>query len=152
MRRPNPIREDSRVSALPRPRVSGPIGNRPVSARSVLASALTGADDARLTGSELVELASAVRISDGAARTCLWRMVSNGEPTGHPLERGQRVVSLDRRSAADRLKLRTAATALQLAELRECAWMRPDNLDPQPLPPSRRATDICAADMKSGFR
>jgi len=170
------------------------IGNRPLSARSVLASALLGADDARLTVSELVGLAALFGISDGAARTCLWRMVSNGELTGdggsyalagHLLERRQRVddasrvddatvpdwdgtwelaiVSLDRRSAADRLELRKAATALHLGELREGVWMRPDNLDPQRLPPSRTvldqqcthfhgaATDISADKMRSLF-
>ena len=140
------ISEDSRVPAASPSRVSDLIGNRPLSARSVLASALLGADQARLTVAELVAVASLFGISDGAARTCLWRMVSNGELTaddgsyalaGHLLERRQRVdeasriddaaahrwdgtwelaiVSLDRRSAADRLELRKAATALHLA-------------------------------------
>jgi phenylacetic acid degradation operon negative regulatory protein len=170
------------------------IGNRPLSARSVLASALLGSDQARLTVAELVGVASLFGISDGAARTCLWRMVSNGELTGDGgsysltgrlLERRQRVddasriddaaargwdgtwelaiVSLDRRSAADRLELRKAATALHLAELREGVWIRPDNLDPQRLPTSRAvldqqcthfhraATDITADKMRSLF-
>ncbi|BBA90612.1 PaaX family transcriptional regulator C-terminal domain-containing protein [Mycobacterium pseudoshottsii] len=153
-------------------RVRRLIGNRPLSARSVLASALLGADQARLTVAELVAVASLFGISDGAARTCLWRMVSSGELTsgegsyalaGHLLERRQRVdeasriadtavgswdrtwelavVSLDRRSAADRLELRKAAMALHLAELREGVWIRPDNLDPQRLPISRSVLD-----------
>lgn len=76
------------------------IGNRPLSARSVLASALLGADQARLTVAQLVAVASLFGISDGAARTCLWRMVANGELsgdggsyalTGRLLERHQRV-------------------------------------------------------------
>ncbi|CAM4315287.1 Transcriptional repressor PaaX [Mycobacterium basiliense] len=144
------------------------IGNRPLSARSVLASALLGADQGRLTVAELVGLATQFGISDGAARTCLWRMVSTGELSsdggsyalaGRLLERRQRVdeasriagamarswdgtwelaiVSLDRRSAADRLELRKAATTLHLAELREGVWLRPNNLDPQRLPTSR---------------
>ena len=182
------------MSAVPQTRVSAAIGNRPLSARSVLASALLGADQARLTVAELVGLASLFGISAGAARTCLWRMVSNGELTGDGgsyalagrlLERHHRVdeasriddaaavrwdgtwelaiVSLDRRSAADRLELRKAAIALHLAELREGVWIRPDNLDPQRLPPSRvvvdqqcihfhrAATDITAAKVRSLF-
>jgi phenylacetic acid degradation operon negative regulatory protein len=174
--------------------VSDLIGNRPLSARSVLASALLGADQARLSVGELVAVASLFGISDGAARTCLWRMVSNGELAGDDgnyalagrlLERRERVdeasrideaaaprwdgtwelaiVSLDRRSATDRLELRKAAIALHLAELREGVWIRPDNLDPQRLPTSRAvldqqcthfhnaATDITADKMRSLF-
>jgi len=48
----------------------------------VLASALLGSDQGRLTVAELVAVASLFGISGGAARTCLWRMVSNGELTG----------------------------------------------------------------------
>jgi phenylacetic acid degradation operon negative regulatory protein len=148
------------------------IGERPLSARSVLATALLGADQPHLTVGELVAIASLFGISDGAARTCLWRMVSNGELTsedgtyalaGGLLERRQRVdeasrvdddavppwdgtwelavVSLDRRSAADRLALRKAATALHLAELREGVWIRPDNLDRERLPRLRAVLD-----------
>jgi phenylacetic acid degradation operon negative regulatory protein len=146
-------------------------GDRPLSARSVLASALLGADDPHLTVGELVAMASLFGISEGAARTCLWRMVSGGELTsdegsyalaGRLSERRQRVdeasriddaarpwdgtwelaiVSLERRPAADRLELRKAATALHLAELREGVWIRPDNLDPQRLPMSRAVLD-----------
>jgi phenylacetic acid degradation operon negative regulatory protein len=161
------------VPALPQSRVSHLIGDRPLSARSVLASALLGSDQARLTVAELVAVASLFGISAGAARTCLWRMVSNGEVTagdgsyalsGRLLERRQRVdeasriddaaapgwdgtwemaiVSLDRRSATDRLELRKAAMALHLAELREGVWIRPDNLDPQRLPTSRAVLDL----------
>ena len=182
------------MPAVPQPRVSELIGDRPLSARSVLASALLGADQPRLTVAELVAVASLFGISDGAARTCLWRMVSNGELAaddgsytlaGRLLERRERVdeasriydaaahrwdgtwelavVSLERRSAADRLELRKAAIALHLAELREGVWIRPDNLDPQRLPASRgvldqqcthfhnAATDITADKMRSLF-
>jgi phenylacetic acid degradation operon negative regulatory protein len=138
----------------------------------VLATALLGADQPHLTVGELVAVASLFDITDGAARTCLWRMVANGELTsedgtyalaGGLLERRQRVddasridddaappwdatwelavVSLDRRSAADRLALRRAATALHLAELREGVWIRPDNLDRQRLPTERAVLD-----------
>jgi phenylacetic acid degradation operon negative regulatory protein len=148
------------------------IGDRPLSARSVLASALLGSDQGCLTVAELVAVASLFGIGAGAARTCLWRMVSNGELTGDDgsyalagrlLERRLRVdeasriddvatpgwdgtwelaiVSLERRSAADRLELRKAALTLHLAELREGVWIRPDNLDPQRLPASQAVLD-----------
>jgi phenylacetic acid degradation operon negative regulatory protein len=155
-----------------RARVSDLIdGTRPLTARSVLASALLGAREPRLPVSHLVAVASLFGISPGAARTCLWRMVSNGELTtddatyaltGRLLERRHRVddvarhrhvgrdwdgtwelavVSLDRRDAAARAELRKAATALHLAEIREGVWARPDNLDPERLPASRAVLD-----------
>ncbi|HEY7051255.1 MAG TPA: PaaX family transcriptional regulator C-terminal domain-containing protein [Mycobacterium sp.] len=145
---------------------------RDISARSVLASALLGADEPHLTVGQLVAMASLFGISPGAARTCLWRMVSDGELTsddgtyaltGRLLERRERVdeasriddtasrrwdktwelaiVSLERRTAAERLELRKAAAALHLGELREGVWIRPDNLDPQRLPMSRAVLD-----------
>jgi phenylacetic acid degradation operon negative regulatory protein len=83
-----------------RARVRDLIGSRPLSARSVLASALLGADQPRLSVGVLVAVAELFGISAGAARTCLWRMVSAGELTsddgsyalaGRLLERRQRV-------------------------------------------------------------
>jgi phenylacetic acid degradation operon negative regulatory protein len=153
-----------------RARVADLIGDQSLSARSVLATALLGADQPHLTVGELVAMASLFGISDGAARTCLWRMVSTGELTsddgmyalaGGLLERRERVdeasrfaatrqwdgtwelavVSLERRSAADRLALRKAASALHLAELREGVWIRPDNLDPDRVPTLRAVLD-----------
>lgn len=146
---------------------------------------------------ELVAVASLFGISPGAARTCLWRMVSTGELiadegsyalAGRLAERRERVdeasrvdgvswaaahrwdgtwelaiVALERRSAADRLELRKAATALHLAELREGVWIRPDNLEPQRFPTLRAvldrqcthfhgaATDIAADKVRSLF-
>ncbi|WP_077100400.1 PaaX family transcriptional regulator C-terminal domain-containing protein [Mycobacterium terramassiliense] len=160
------------MPALRQSRVSDLIDTRPLSARSVLASALLGSDEGRLTVGELVAVASLFGISAGAARTCLWRMVSNGELAadggsyalaGRLAERRERVdeasriddvaahrwdgtwelaiVALERRSAADRLELRKAATALHLAELREGVWIRPDNLDPQRFPTLRAVVD-----------
>jgi phenylacetic acid degradation operon negative regulatory protein len=188
--------DDGRVPAIHerRARVADLIGDRPLSARSVLATALLGADQPQLPVGELVMMASLFGISDGAARTCLWRMVSNGELTsydgtyalaGNLTERRERVdeasrigaqsarpwggtwelaiVSLDRRSAADRLALRRAATALHLAEMRDGVWLRPDNLDPARLPRLRAvldqqcvhfhqaATDIDAGTVRSLF-
>lgn len=180
------------MPAVSESRVRELIGDRPLSARSVLASALLGSDEARLPVSNLVAFASLFGISDGAARTCLWRMVSNGELSGDDgsyalagrlAERRQRVdeayriddvtdwdgtwelaiVSVERRTAADRLELRKAATALHLADFREGVWIRPDNLDPQRLSASRvvldrqcthfhgAATDITADKMRSLF-
>jgi phenylacetic acid degradation operon negative regulatory protein len=159
------------VPTVSRSDVADLVGDRTLSARSVLATALLGAPQPHLTVGELVAMASLFGISDGAARTCLWRMVSNGELTsgegtyalaGGLLERRQRVdeasrtaatrpwdgtwelavVSLDRRSAADRLALRKAASALHLAELREGVWIRPDNLDPDRLPTLRTVLDL----------
>ena len=160
------------MPAASRSRVADLIGDRPLSARSVLATALLGAPHPPLAVGELVAIASLFGISDGAARTCLWRMVSNGELVsddgtyalaGGLLERRQpvdeasriddqaappwvgtwelAVVSLERRSAADRLALRKAATALHLAELREGVWIRPDNLDRDRLPTLRAVLD-----------
>lgn len=94
--------EDGSVTAVDdrRSRIADLIGDRSLSARSVLATALLGADQPHLTVGELVGVASLFGISDGAARTCLWRMVSNGELIGDDgtyalagplLERRQRV-------------------------------------------------------------
>jgi phenylacetic acid degradation operon negative regulatory protein len=193
---PQVFGEDGQVPAVDkrRARVADLIGDRQLSARSVLATTLLGADQPHLTVGELVAVASLFGISGGAARTCLWRMVANGELAsddgtytlaGGLLERRQRVdeasriddqavppwdgtwelavVSLERRSAADRLALRKAAAALHLAELREGVWFRPDNLEPDRLPGLRAvldrqcvhfhdaATDIPAETVRSLF-
>ncbi len=95
--------ETARVPAPPR----SPAGvddlidsTRPLTARSVLASALLGARRPRMPVAQLVAVASLFGISPGAARTCLWRMVSAGELVtdratyalaGHLLERRRRV-------------------------------------------------------------
>ena len=88
------------MSSPSRSRVSDLIGDRPLTARSVLASALLGADEPHLSVAVLVAAASLFGISAGAARTCLWRMASDGELTsgngtyalaGHLLERRHRV-------------------------------------------------------------
>lgn len=78
---------------------------RPVTARAILATALLGAREPQLPVSHLVAVASLFGISPGAARTCLWRMVSNGELTtdkatytlaGRLLERRQLVDAASR--------------------------------------------------------
>ena len=97
-----PSTPDSNVDlADRRARVSDLIAiTRPLTTRSVLASALLGAREPRLPVADLVVAASLFGITPGAARTCLWRMVSNGELTtdnatyaleGHLLERRHRV-------------------------------------------------------------
>ena len=145
--------EDGHVPAASRARVADLIGDRPLSARSVLATALLGADQPHLTVGELVAIASLFGISDGAARTCLWRMVAKGELAsddgtyalaGGLLERRQRVDEasrIDDQATPPWLALRKAATALHLAELREGVWIRPDNLDRQRLPTMRAVLD-----------
>ena len=91
---------ESLMPTASRSDVADLVGDRTLSARSVLATALLGAPQPHLTVGELVAMASLFGISDGAARTCLWRMVSNGELTsgegtyalaGGLLERRQRV-------------------------------------------------------------
>lgn len=139
-------------------------GTRPVNTRAVLAAALLGAARPELPVSHLIAVGSLFGISAGAARTCLWRMVTDGELVaddgtyslaGRLLDRrGQvdtvaraspapdpwdgtweiAVVAADRRGAMDRIGLRKAATALHLAEIREGTWARPANLDPERLP------------------
>src|SRR3954449_2479069 len=98
------------MPTAPQTRVRELIGHRPLSARSVLASALLGSEGGRLSVAELIGVASLFGISDGATRTCLWRMVSNGELVGDDgtyalagdlLERRQRVDDASRIDAGD---------------------------------------------------
>ena len=72
-----------------RARVADLIGDRPLSARSVLATALLGADEPHLSVGELVSVAELFGISHGAARTCLWRMASAGELAGDGFNAGR---------------------------------------------------------------
>jgi phenylacetic acid degradation operon negative regulatory protein len=134
---------------------------RPLTARSIVASALLGTHPPVLRGQLLVRLVELFGVSEGTTRVALSRMVAAGELTvdagryalASPAllarqaaqERGRTspagrwdgrwamaVVTLDRRGAADRLALRDAAAALRLGELREGVWMRPSNLDWEP--------------------
>lgn len=144
-------------------------GPRPLSARSIAASALLGSDVPRLRVAQLVRAGELFGIAGGAMRTALWRMVADGELAtddgwyelaGPLLDRKRRVddshaalrrpwdgtwelavVAAERRPAAERTALRTAARALHLAEVREGVWGRPDNLDPGRLPASRAVLD-----------
>ena len=130
----------------------------PLTARSIIASALLGTHPPVLRGQLLVRLVELFGVPEGTTRVALSRMVASGELTveagryalASPAllarqaaqERGRispagrwdgqwamAVVTVDRRGAADRLALRDAAAALRLGELREGVWMRPANLD-----------------------
>ena len=56
-------------------------GNRPLTARSVLASALLGEDPPELPVAHLVHLAGLFGINENRARVALSRMASTGEVT-----------------------------------------------------------------------
>ncbi len=130
--------------------------NRPLTARSVIASTLLGVDPPRLPALALVRSGELFGLSSGATRTALSRMAAAGEVeaddghyalAGRLLERHRRqqsarspralpwtgtwelaVVTADRRSPAERAELRDAAGRSKLAEVREGCWARPENL------------------------
>ncbi len=133
------------------------IRTRPLTARSVLASALLGMDPPELPVAQLVRLTGLFGISENRARVALSRMVGSGEATtdgsgryrlaGHLAARqfrqsasrlgrtdaydGEWVMAVitTAGSAADvRTARRRALAYTRLAELREGVWMRPDNL------------------------
>ncbi|MBM3673812.1 MAG: PaaX domain-containing protein, C- domain protein [Actinobacteria bacterium] len=130
---------------------------RPLSARSVIASLLLGRSPARASSGDLVRWCGLFGIAPGTARVALHRMVAAGE-----LDRGERayelsgrlagrqeeqraglagqtrrwdgawrmaVVTAERRPAGARAALRTGLRGARLAEWREGVWLRPDNLD-----------------------
>jgi phenylacetic acid degradation operon negative regulatory protein len=139
---------------------------RPLSARSLIASALLGSHPPSLPGRLLVAMAERFGISGGTARVALSRMVDRAELVnvdgvyslgGALLERQDRqdrsrsgtapwdgsweqaVVIGTGRPAADRSKLRRDLAVLGLGELREGVWMRPGNLDVERQPSARTA-------------
>jgi phenylacetic acid degradation operon negative regulatory protein len=146
---------------------------RPLTARSVLASALLGTAGLTLPVRALVRAAELFGISENAARVALSRMVAAGELelsdtryrlTGGLVERSRSqqagrhppdqswdgtwqvaVITSERRSAPDRAALRSALIRLRLAELREGFWIRPANLGPPDRLPgaARTAADQC---------
>ena len=130
----------------------------PLTARSVLASALLGMDPPELPVAQLVRLTGLFGISENRARVALSRMVSAGEATtdgagryrlaGHLVERQVRqsrsrsgagatddgawvvvVVTVTGSTAEVRSARRGALAYARLAELREGVWMRPANLE-----------------------
>lgn len=130
---------------------------RPLSARSVIASALLGTRPPRLQGRLLVALAEEFEIAAGTARVALSRMVDRGElvnDDGHYALSGnllrrqvrqdlgrarvradwdltweQAIVTETGRSAAERHALRRDLIGARLGELREGVWLRPANLE-----------------------
>ena len=144
--------------------------DRPLTARSVLASTLLGTDPARLPVAFLVRTGAVFGLSEGAVRTALSRMAAAGEVRAdgngwYALEGGlvtrqtrQRqsrsartnewsgrwrmaVVEPGPRHAGDRAELRGAMQRLRFAEQREGVWLRPDNLDPDRLPAAMHLVD-----------
>jgi phenylacetic acid degradation operon negative regulatory protein len=132
--------------------------NTPLTARSVMASALLGMDPPELPVAQLVRLTSLFGISENRARVALSRMVSADEATtdgsgayrlaGHLAQRQSRqsasrsgrtgtyegewhlaVVTTSGSSAEVRASRRRALTYARLGELREGVWMRPANLE-----------------------
>ena len=148
----------------PPPTVTDPLtGTPPMTARSVLASALLGEDPPELPVAHLVRLAGLFGINPNRARVALSRMVASGEATtdgagryrlaGRLLERRDRqgdslagrtrewdggwhlvVVTTTGRSAEQRTARRRRLSLARLAEQREGVWLRPDNLDLRPDP------------------
>jgi len=131
--------------------------NSPLTARSVLASAMLGMDPPELPVAQLVRLGGLFGISANRARVALSRMVASGEATsdgsgryrlaGHLAERQTRqsvsrsgrtapyagewwlaVVTASGDSADVRAARRRALALNRLAELREGVWMRPANM------------------------
>jgi phenylacetic acid degradation operon negative regulatory protein len=133
-------------------------GERPLTARSVIASNLLGMANPALPARLLVRAGELFGITEGTTRVALSRMVASSElvvedgvyrlsgrllerqheqeagrhPDLRPWDGGWRIglVRESSRAPAARAELRTAMSRLRLAELREGVWVRPDNLDP----------------------
>jgi phenylacetic acid degradation operon negative regulatory protein len=162
-------------------RLNEAVAGRPMTARSVLASALLGMDPPELPVAQLVRLTGLFGISENRARVALSRMVAAGEATtdgagryglaGHLAERQSRqtasrsgrtapyedrwwlaVVTTSGSTAEVRVARRRALSYARLAELREGVWMRPDNLGVR-LPESIGAdVELMAAEPKDARR
>ncbi len=132
-------------------------GNSPLTARSVLASTLLGADPPQLPVAYLVHVAGLFGINENRARVALSRMVASDEVAtdgaghyrlaGHLLDRQVRqqasragrtrpwsgtwvVVIAQPGSPADvRVARRRAMGLARMGELRDGVWVRPDNLE-----------------------
>ncbi len=129
---------------------------RPLSARSVMASLLLGRTPPSAPVADLVRWCGLFGISEGTARVALHRMVAKDELavsgrayrlSGRLARRQERQetsltpqvrrwrgewrmasVVATRRAAANRAELREAMRRLHFAEAREGVWLRPDNL------------------------
>lgn len=130
--------------------------DRPLTARSVLASTLLGTNPPELPVARLVAVAALFGINENRCRVALSRMAAAGEVVanrghyrlaGHLLDRfaGQQAsrhvppaswdgswvvlaVHASRRDASARAEARRVLRAARLAELREGVWLRPANL------------------------
>ncbi|MBV6510208.1 MAG: hypothetical protein JJLCMIEE_03338 [Acidimicrobiales bacterium] len=143
--------------------------DRPLTARSVIASTLLGSEPPRLPSRRLVQAGALFGLAEGTVRVALSRMVKAGELhnvdgsyelAGDLVSRQRRqresllgerrpwrgswrlaVVVAEARSAGERLDLRRAMRTLRLAERREGVWARPDNLDPRRFGAERAVID-----------
>jgi phenylacetic acid degradation operon negative regulatory protein len=134
-----------------------PLLERPLSARSVMASLLLGRRPPEAPVADLVRWSALFGIGEGTARVALHRMVAKGEIdatdgvyrlAGRLAGRQVRqetsltpqvrrwsgewrvaVVVATRRNASTRAGLREAMRRLHFAERREGVWLRPDNLE-----------------------
>ena len=149
-------------------------GLPPMTARSVLASALLGQDPPELPVAHLVHLAGLFGINPNRSRVALSRMVTSGEATtdgsgryrlaGRLLERRARqeeslagrtrewqggwrmaVVTTAGSPAGQRSARRRRLVLARLAEQRDGVWLRPDNLDLRPDPADDPDIVVCAA-------
>ncbi len=129
---------------------------RPLGARSLIASLLLRSQPPRMRAGRLVQWCGLFGVSEGAARVALSRMVDRGELTSSAgmYELAGRVggrrraqdwslnprlprwnrdwrlasVTTTTRPATERGALRDAMRRLRMAELREGTWTRPDNV------------------------
>lgn len=134
-----------------------PAHDRPLTARSVIASVLLGTHPPVLSVRRIVRTTELFGIAPGATRVALSRMVAAGELesengryrlAGHLVARQHRqeqsrhpdfrpwsgdwvlaVVPAGGRPAAERAVLRKELRRNRLGELREGVWCRPDNLE-----------------------
>jgi phenylacetic acid degradation operon negative regulatory protein len=137
--------------------VAEPLLERPLSARSVMASLLLGRQPPEAPVADLVRWCGLFGIAEGTARVALHRMAAKGEIDGRdgvyrlagrlagrqarqerslaPAVRRWRgewrvaVIVATRRDASTRAGLRDAMRRFHFAERREGVWLRPDNLE-----------------------
>jgi phenylacetic acid degradation operon negative regulatory protein len=134
--------------------------DRPLTARSVMASALLGERPPELPVRQLIRIGSLFGLTENRSRVALSRMVANNELTTHGgtyrlhspalLRRQERqrasvsgvtlpwdgswllvVLTAPATTAPERLQRRSTLTKARLAEQRDGVWLRPDNLGDQ---------------------
>ena len=150
-----------------------PLGERPLSARSIIASTLLGMSTPALAGNVLIHWTELFGIAEGTTRVALSRMLAAGElatdngryelsgrlrdrqaiqmwsRTPRLTEWNGRwtlyIVEDGPRPADVRRELRDAMSALRAARIRDGVWVRPDNLpaDARPKHALEIATQSC---------